>query len=36
MMAKREIESGGNWVRTDAVYIPIDYMDIMDVEVLTN
>ena len=36
MMAKREIESGGNWVRTDAVYMPIDYLDIMDVEVLTN
>ena len=29
-------EGGGNWVRTDAVYMPIDYLDIMDVEVLTN
>jgi hypothetical protein len=37
MMAKIEIEdSDDDWVRTDAVYMPIDYLEVMDVEVLTN
>ena len=37
MAAKLEIEDGsGEWVRNDAVYMPIDYLEVLDIEVLTD
>ena len=36
MAAKIEVQSGGSWLRNDAVYMAVDYIGLMDVDVLTN
>ena len=36
MRSKIVVTVGGNWVRNDAVYMPVDYIGLMDVDVLTN